>query len=177
MGFKINILNNEAIITSYEDKLVTYLEIPEYIEGYPVTSLGHWCFNEHSFLEKIILPNSVKLIHGGAFYDCHSLKEINIPDSVKYIGNDSFNNCVSLTKIDIPNSVDYIGNGTFVKCRYLKTINNIELKTGNNIINNRFLYDSGWTYKIKYQISDDYSCDLDINWVNGKLYFRDFRYL
>ena len=177
MGFKINILNNEAIITSYEDKLVTYLEIPEYIEGYPVTSLGHWCFNGHSFLEKITIPNSVKLIYGGVFYDCHSLREINIPNSVKYIGNDSFNSCISLININIPNSVDYIGESAFFRCPSLKTINNIELNGGDNIINNKFIWNNNFIFKINYQIGSDYSCDSDIKSIKGKLYYEDFRYL
>ena len=177
MGFNYKIENNEVIITGYNGKHGKSIEIPEFIEGSPVTKLFYWCFDEQSSIEEIIIPNSVKYINIGAFYKCTSLKQITIPNSVKYIAKDAFNGCISLTNINIPNSVDYIGESAFFRCRYLKTINNIELKTGNNIINNRFLYDSGWVYKIKYQILDDYSCDSDIKSINGKLYCEDFRYL
>lgn len=94
---------------------------------------------------------------------------------VTKIGDDCFYYHELLEKIKIPNSVNFISGRALPS--NIKLINNIQVNSGVNIINNRFIYFNEFIYIIYYQISDDYFCDLDINWVNGKLYFKDFRYL
>lgn len=69
-------------------------------------------FAEYSYLRKIQLPSSIKVIGDGCFDKCSSLEEIEIPYGVEYIGSNCFYRC-KFTSIVIPNSVTYIGNSCF----------------------------------------------------------------
>jgi hypothetical protein len=68
------------------------------------------------------IPNSVKCIEDGAFYDCKSLTAITIPNSVINIGEGAFYECENLKEIIIPNNVTSIEYGTFYGCDNLTAI-------------------------------------------------------
>lgn len=54
-----------------------------------------------SYLEEVILPNTIKEIGWAAFRSLPALKKVNIPESVERIGNSSFSGCSCLQKIDL----------------------------------------------------------------------------
>ena len=70
-------------------------------------------------LASVNIPNSVKIIGGGAFGGCSSLTSINIPNSVTIIASGAFSGCSSLTSVNIPNSVTIIDNLAFSGCTAL----------------------------------------------------------
>lgn len=77
MDFKYRIVNNEVIITGYSDLSSTEINIPEFIDGLPVT-----CIDEHAFhgvlhVEYLILPNSIVDIHWNIFSYDHKISYIN----------------------------------------------------------------------------------------------------
>ena len=74
-----------------------------------------------SELERIIIPDSVEIIGGGAFQRCVSLKEIVLPESLKKIREGAFAGS-SINRVDIPYSVDFIGEGAFYDCTSLRVI-------------------------------------------------------
>jgi len=69
------------------------------------------------------INENTKVIYGGAFLDCTSLKSITIPDSVTSIGGSAFLDCTSLKSITIPNNVTSIGRYAFDGCTALTEIN------------------------------------------------------
>ena len=71
---------------------------------------------------RIVIPDSVTKIGGGAFYYCTGLTSVAIPDSVIEIGDSAFDNCTGLTSVVIPDSVTEIGNSAFYKCTGLTSI-------------------------------------------------------
>ncbi|MBQ6667580.1 MAG: leucine-rich repeat protein [Bacteroidales bacterium] len=75
-----------------------------------------------SYLQQIIIPDSVTSIGVHAFEGCCSLQQIIIPDSVSSIGNGAFDRCSSIQQIAIPDSVTTIEDGTFVHCDSLQQI-------------------------------------------------------
>ncbi len=85
---------------------ITAASIPPSINGYPVTAIGEYAFEECTKLKSVSIPNSVTTIMQGAFYGCTALTSITIPTSVEYI--------------DCYNFED--GDGPFAGCKSLKSI-------------------------------------------------------
>ena len=98
------------------------VDIPETIDGKPVTSIGWGAFQLCSGITSITIPNSVISIEDGAFQNCSGLTSITIPSSVTSIANSAFWNCSGLTSITIPSSVTSIGVNVFYGCSGLTDI-------------------------------------------------------
>ena len=90
------------------------LDIPEQIDGHPVTKISDGAFSRCSNLKSIILPSSIEYIGEHAFFGCSSLKEIVIPKSVTHISEVAFSSALySLESIRVeagnPNYKDING--------------------------------------------------------------------
>ena len=91
--------NNGAItITGYTGPGGA-VDIPDTINGYPVTSIGDSAFYYRSTVTSVTIPNSVTSIGNGAFSSCTSLTSVTIGNSVTSIGDYAFYNCTSLTRV------------------------------------------------------------------------------
>lgn len=76
--------DNTVIITSYEGNDINVV-IPQYIDGYPVTSIGHYTFFYKKSIESIYIPNSVVQLddpneEGYLFCGSGALKSINVSE-------------------------------------------------------------------------------------------------
>ena len=92
--FEYQLEGNEIVITRIPC-YVKNLQIPDQIDGVPVTKIGK--MHSSSMVTKVKIPDSVTKIGSGAFSDCSLLTEIKIPDSVTSIGSKACSGCVSLT--------------------------------------------------------------------------------
>ena len=104
------------------DPDVTVANIPNYIEGVPVTAIGNSAFYNCYNLTSITIPDGVTTIGNSAFYNCDSLRNITIPDGVTSIGYSAFYGCDGLTSITIPDGVTSIGDSAFSDCNSLSGI-------------------------------------------------------
>jgi len=93
--------NGEVTITSCSSDLCGAFIIPETIEGYPVTEIGSYAFDNCYKLVNIIIPSGVTSIGNRAFDYCNSMTNITIPASVTSLGNEVFYDCGDLTSIDV----------------------------------------------------------------------------
>ncbi len=77
-------------------------------------------FNGYSFVEEIILPDSINHIGNNAFYGCNNLTSINLKNVVT-IGDEAFYGCRNLENITFGNSVESIGNKAFCATKWIET--------------------------------------------------------
>lgn len=110
-------------------KTVKEINIAREINGIPVIKFESFVYDynefpdyENAIVEKISLPNTIKIIDSSAFALLKNLKSINIPESVEYIGSDAFYNCSSLESIVFPSKVLIINRSVCKKCTSLKKV-------------------------------------------------------
>ena len=84
--------------------------------------IGQWAFSDTN-LEKVILPNSVKIISPFAFRNCKSLVSVVMPAELEKIEKSTFYGCESLNDISMNAKLKSIGPNAFSYCSSLKTIN------------------------------------------------------
>lgn len=89
---------------------------------YTVVGINSYAFWKSKYLEKVILPETIRVIEKGAFYACTALKDINLPSGMKAIEAEVFRECESLEEITIPETVESIGERAFQDCSKLKEI-------------------------------------------------------
>ncbi|MCL2319754.1 MAG: leucine-rich repeat domain-containing protein [Treponema sp.] len=129
--------NKGLTITGYKgsDKKVV---IPETINGVPVTRIGYQAF-AYNQLTNVSIPNSVKEIDTGAFYQ-NQLASVTLPDSLTAIGDIAFG-FNKITEIVVPDSVKTIGTDVF----YENPLTGVTLPANAGIEPNSFyliLYDT-----------------------------------
>ncbi|MCR4791198.1 MAG: leucine-rich repeat protein [Lachnospiraceae bacterium] len=99
-----------VVITGYHGTS-TEINIPDYIDGKPVTAIGDEAFKE-SAVEKVGLPESLTRIGQHAFYDSQ-ISFIGMPDGLKSIEYSAFMDCEQLTSITLPSTMESIGELAF----------------------------------------------------------------
>ena len=112
--------------------------IPEEHNGKKVIALRGNTFSNMYFLEKVILPDTIKEIRGQAFKYDWKLTEVNMPKNLEYLGGGAFYNCISLKKISLPDTLTYMGGETFYNAtslEYVKLSRNLTEIRGNTFEN------------------------------------------
>ena len=115
----------EFVIEEYDEHiaLVSFLshgienvEIPEMIEGKPVTVIGNECFYVCDNIKTVNFPETIVSIGIQAFAMCKRLKEIILPDSVLEISPYAFRDCKGIKKFVFSKNVKCLRRGTFSFC-------------------------------------------------------------
>ena len=110
------------------------INIPATYNNKAVTQIAEYGFEDCSYIENIVIPDSINKIGNGAFLNCSGLLHINIPKGIKDVGDYVFSGCSSLTNMAIPSGVTVIGNNAFEGCTGLTsiTIPNSVVNIGDN---------------------------------------------
>lgn len=77
MDFKYRIIDGEATIYHYIGASHPFIIIPEFIDGYRVTSISGALFAYERSLIGVTIPNSIKFIALNCFHCCDNLAVIN----------------------------------------------------------------------------------------------------
>jgi len=86
------------------------------------TAIADFVFQNHSNLESVVLPDTLRTIGERAFSGCAKLRDVNIPDSVIGIGKGTFSGCRNLEKVHLPKNLTQIHTDTFYKCVSLENV-------------------------------------------------------
>lgn len=119
--FSYEVANGTVTITKYNSANPN-VEVPDILDGLPVTRIGRHAFTECTGLTAIILPNSVTHIQAGAFHGCGRLKILDLPAGLITIESQAFALCAALTDIELPDTVVAIGDGAFMGCSSLTSV-------------------------------------------------------
>lgn len=111
-----------AEITGCKEFLYGNVEIPEEIDGYAVTEIADYCFENNLGSFGITIPGTIEHIGSGTFGNCPGLNEVTFSEGVKSIGEYAFHNCTGLQEIHFPESLQSIENYAFTQCSYLSEI-------------------------------------------------------
>ena len=84
----------------------------QYFTG--LSALAYSAFNGCTYLESIVLPQTITSIGRYAFSNCCALKSITIPDKVESIEERAFSFCSGLNSIILGNGVNNIGEYAFL---------------------------------------------------------------
>lgn len=112
---------NEAEITGYLGT-ETELELPDEIEGIPVTSIGEGAFTRMDDLESIIIPEGVLSLSDFVFAESTSIRSISLPEGLLYMGKLVFQGCINLEQITLPASLVRVGWNPFDRCDKLESV-------------------------------------------------------
>ncbi|MBR3933930.1 MAG: leucine-rich repeat protein [Clostridia bacterium] len=94
------IKNNQVIIINCKS-IATKVDIPDYIDGFPVTTIGERAFENCDRITSLIIGNNVTTISWRAFFNCNELTELTIGNNVATIGKYAFRYCENLTSIKV----------------------------------------------------------------------------
>ncbi len=86
-----------------------------------VEEIGDYAF-EGIVAEKIELPESVKRIGAGAFYNCGMIRKISANCGARVIGRDTFGGCHFVSEIILPEDCREIRKGAFTGCSVLREL-------------------------------------------------------
>ena len=94
-----------------------HVDIPE-----SVRLVSGGAFSNCIRLVSIRIPGNVELIDRGTFANCPNLKTVELGEGIASIGYQSFLNCPNLEKIVIPHSVTNIDDYAFRDCKNLRQV-------------------------------------------------------
>ena len=113
-NFEYEIDDGQVIIIGYTNNSVESIVIPEFIEGYPVTSLWEHSFSMCEFLLSITIPISVDTIERSILFNCESIYRIN---GVEVINDFCIINNKFIYDNEIISKIIYqIGNDYYIEC-------------------------------------------------------------
>lgn len=111
--FYIEELDDSIKILRYISSDISRVDIPDEINGKPVTEIGEECFFLCDEICEIHLSLNVLKIGALAFGNCNSLKEVIFPNDNTDIGEYAFRDCRNLTHIVLPKNLKRLSHGIF----------------------------------------------------------------
>ena len=121
--------------------------------------------------EHVVIPDGIRRIGSGAFWNNLALKTVSIPGSVSCICGDAFVYCENLTKVNIPESVDQMGDDPFAGCIDIEIDNESPFFVNDDGV----LFDRDRRFLIHYtaSIQDEYyEIPLSVEWIGKHGFYK-----
>lgn len=121
-GLMYAYMGDHYVVTGIGSCMDSELIIPATYNGWPVTRIEDYAFEQCWQLVSVILPEGMQSIGWGAFRNCDNLKQIQLPQSLIEIEGWAFAYCGQLEDICIPADVADYRAFTFIGCYSLDHI-------------------------------------------------------
>ena len=112
--------NDTGVCIPSCDTAATSADIPEEIDGKPVTEIGDAAFMNCAYLTAIDVPSHVTKIGESAFSSCPMLCQVSLPEGLTELGKGVFESCTMLSQVTLPEGVASIGDYAFQNCQVLE---------------------------------------------------------
>lgn len=89
--------------------------IPNKVNNIEVKEIAKELFLKNTYIEKLVIPETVTTLGYKMCYGCTNLKEVTLPDNISVIPDYAFEKCTLLEKINIPQSLVQIRNDAFAE--------------------------------------------------------------
>ncbi len=140
-GFTYVVIEEQAVITAYEDHYVVDLVVPSHFDSYPVVEIADRALRDMYRMQTLTLPDTLIYIGDEAFDNCGALLSVEIPEGVVYIGDSAFAGDDSLSEVKLPKTLVYIGGHAFAYC---KALAEFEVPEGVRFFGSKVLRDTAW---------------------------------
>jgi len=120
---------------------------------------------------EIIIPDGIKRIGTGAFWNNTAIKSVILPDSLECIAGDAFVYCENLESVTIPKNVEKIGDNPFAGCPKI-IIKNLSPVF---VLDNDILFDKNKQSIIHYTPSKPdkiYSIPKSVEWIGKHSFYK-----
>lgn len=121
--------------------------------------------------KKVIVPNGIRRIGTGAFWNNVEVEEVVLPDTVTCICGDTFIYATNLKKINIPRNVDEMGDDPFAGCFNIEIDNN----SPEFILEDGILFDKTRRFLIHYTASNKskrYVIPETVEWIGKHSFYK-----
>lgn len=118
VDYECSILNQEELEVNRVSTTKKEVMVPDYIRGYAVERIGENAFAK-SNIEKVTLPETLRIIGFRAFYKCRNLKNITFPKLLDRISTEAFSCCDSLQSVTLHSNICF-ETGIFANCKGLR---------------------------------------------------------
>lgn len=100
--------NGKKVATVYNSVETENLIIPSVCyanngEEITITKVAGDAFKNKTYLESVILPDTIETIYENAFLDCINLNTVSFGNGLTYIGSNAFSGCTSLSSVTFAN--------------------------------------------------------------------------
>lgn len=102
-----------------DDPTITEIEIPAVHNGKRVTMI--FGLSRSKYIKRVVVPPSVRIIEGSAFYACSSLENAEFSEGTETIGASAFGG-TGLKIVVLPKTLKSIGTYAFMDCRNLERV-------------------------------------------------------
>ena len=116
LGFGIEEHNDHIVLGAFLSTGIKHIEIPDRINGKPVTAIGEGCFFNCTDITSVSLPDTIREIGAQAFALCKGIADLILPDSIICIGPMAFRDCCGLKRVVFPKNLKSIPQSLFSFC-------------------------------------------------------------
>ena len=111
------VVSAEGVLTEVNGISETNNEviIPNKVNNIEIKEIGDELFLKNTYIEKLVIPETVTTLGYKMCYGCTNLKEVTLPDNISVIPDYAFEKCTLLEKINIPQSLVQIRNDAFAE--------------------------------------------------------------